>query len=517
MDYSVKVKNVTKEYKLYKDKWGPIKELLSTKTLHKKFLALNDVSLELPKGEAIGVLGRNGSGKSTLLKIITGIADANIGEVEVNGSLVFLDVSSGIDPELTGYDNIFLKGTLLGYTESEMAKKVDSIIEFSELDEFIYQPVKNYSSGMKSKLGFAISVNVNPDILIVDEALAVGDSRFRKKCMTKMNQFKDEGKTIIFVSHDSNAIESFCSKAAWLHQGRLIGYGNAKKVGEVYNAFMKDEIDLERAELLISHTASLEGLTIDSSTLDLCLSGKGSTINSEKITGTMALKIPKCNYVINLSKNIVFNESFSTTINFNDYLTVLSGYDFELGVVIKHGEGAETFIPFENHLNVNELNHTFKGQMISLKNSRNVTLSANSIASLDQQATTILVKDKNLVLEGRYLIKENSDIQIDKSEAVLVLVNSHTNTIKKIASLSEKSLDGLYTFYKFKVDLSMISEGEYKLFLHINYKNDKFVKKQIWSSLKSYQLSDYYLIDNKKYTFNTDSKWLEMTITEHEV
>lgn len=164
------------------------------KNLHKEFLALNNVSLDFPKGESIGVLGKNGSGKSTLLKIITGITDPTSGSVEVNGSLVFLDVSSGIDPELSGYENIFMKGTLLGYTKEEMMSKVDDIIEFSELGEFINQPVKNYSSGMRSKLGFAISVNVDPDILIVDEALAVGDSMFRQKCMDKMNEFKDLGK-----------------------------------------------------------------------------------------------------------------------------------------------------------------------------------------------------------------------------------------------------------------------------------------------------------------------------------
>src|SRR5690606_8864701 len=162
MEIAVQVKNITKSYKLYKDKWGPIKEIFTKKKLHKDFLALDNVSLDFPKGETIGILGKNGSGKSTLLKIITGIAEPTSGTVKVNGSLIFLDVSSGIDGELTGYDNIFMKGTLLGFTKKEMEEKVDEIIEFSELGEYIYQPVKTYSSGMKSKLGFAISVNVDP-------------------------------------------------------------------------------------------------------------------------------------------------------------------------------------------------------------------------------------------------------------------------------------------------------------------------------------------------------------------
>src|SRR5690606_7872796 len=168
MDVAVSVKELTKKYSLYKDTWGPIKEVITRKKFHKDFYALSDVSLDFPKGESIGILGKNGSGKSTLLKVIAGITEPTNGTVDVHGSIVFLDVSSGIDSELSGYDNIFMKGTLLGYTQEEMLDKVDDIIEFSELGEFIGQPVKNYSAGMKSKLGFAISVNVDPEILIVD-------------------------------------------------------------------------------------------------------------------------------------------------------------------------------------------------------------------------------------------------------------------------------------------------------------------------------------------------------------
>lgn len=258
MDVAVSVKDITKKYSLYKDPWGPIKEVVTRKKLHKEFFALMGVTIEFPKGESIGILGKNGSGKSTLLKIITGITEPTSGKVDVHGSIVFLDVSSGIDSELSGYDNIFMKGTLLGYSKQEMLTKIDDIIEFSELGEFIGQPVKNYSSGMKAKLGFAISVNVDPDILIVDEALAVGDSSFQKKCMEKMNDFKLQGKTIIFVSHDNHAVESFCSKAAWIHQGELITYGDANFVGSMYAEFMSGRKPIESIQAEIQYEHAIE-------------------------------------------------------------------------------------------------------------------------------------------------------------------------------------------------------------------------------------------------------------------
>lgn len=282
MDIAVSVSNITKKYSLYKDPWGPIKEVVVRKRLHKDFFALLGVTLDFPKGEAIGILGKNGSGKSTLLKIITGITEPTSGKVDVHGSIVFLDVSSGIDSELSGYDNIFMKGTLLGYTKQEMLAKIDDIIEFSELGEFIGQPVKNYSSGMKAKLGFAISVNVDPDILIVDEALAVGDASFQKKCMAKMNDFKQQGKTIIFVSHDNRAIESFCSKAAWIHQGELIAYGNAKFVGSMYGEFMSGRKAIESIQAEIHYEHAINQVVYETTEDGFAFQVTGIVRNKEK-------------------------------------------------------------------------------------------------------------------------------------------------------------------------------------------------------------------------------------------
>ncbi|WP_215189782.1 ABC transporter ATP-binding protein [Exiguobacterium sp. s6] len=520
MEYSVKVKHVTKRYKLYKDKWGPIKELLFKQTLHKDFLALDDVSLELPKGEAIGILGRNGSGKSTLLKIITGIADANQGDVHVDGALVFLDVSSGIDPELTGYDNIFLKGTLLGYTEQEMAEKVERIIEFSELGEFIYQPVKNYSSGMKSKLGFAISVNVDPDILIVDEALAVGDSMFRQKCMAKMNQFKDAGKTIIFVSHDRHAIESFCSKAAWLHQGKLIGYGDAKKVGAIYNAFMNDEMNLQSAELSLSYTAFLEDISLDTSdsTLDFSLTGRVTTQTAvERPQVSLAIRLLSFNQVVDLSKPFQLNETFSASIDLKKHLAFLSGYDVELGCVVKNIDAKDIFIPFESRLNVDELKTECMGQAISLKSSRNVTFVVQSIASLDQQATRLAVQANIFALDGRYSIKNHPNLTNERHEVVLSVLNTATKTEQTYVNQSQEIYGtNQHMPYHFEIDLQDVVEGSYKFFLQVRYQADQFVKKAVWSSLKSYDLQEHYVVGNHSFQIKTKSKWLEMTTTKLE-
>ncbi|QDY44759.1 ABC transporter ATP-binding protein [Planococcus glaciei] len=294
MEIAVSIKNLTKKYSLYKDPWGPIKEVITRKKFHKDFYALSDVSLDFPKGESIGILGKNGSGKSTLLKVIAGITEPTNGTVDVHGSIVFLDVSSGIDSELSGYDNIFMKGTLLGYTKEEMLDKVDDIIEFSELGEFIGQPVKNYSAGMKSKLGFAISVNVDPDILIVDEALAVGDSVFRKKCMNKMNEFKEQGKTIIFVSHDNNAVESFCSKAAWIHQGELITYGDSKFVGSLYEEFMSGRKSIESVRAEIEYKHSIEQVvygTVKDEGFSISLNGYLHDHNQQDVSERFELAI----------------------------------------------------------------------------------------------------------------------------------------------------------------------------------------------------------------------------------
>lgn len=237
---AVKIKDVSKMYKIYKRSWYRILNAFK-KIDYKEFYALNNITINLPKGEAIGILGTNGSGKSTLLKMVTGVAKPSTGSIEVNGRIAaMLELTSGFDKELTGYENIFLKGTTLGIPEEEMEERMEDIAAFADIGDYLYQPVRTYSSGMKSRLGFAINVNVNPDILIVDEVLAVGDDTFRLKCLAKMDEFRKNGKTILFVSHNLFMVKGFCTKAMWIQDGELIVKGDTQSVCKIYEDYLKE-------------------------------------------------------------------------------------------------------------------------------------------------------------------------------------------------------------------------------------------------------------------------------------
>ena len=239
---AIDLKNVKKTYKIYKKPVYRILDSFIGTKHYSEYHALNGISLAIEKGEAVGVLGKNGAGKSTLLKILTGVTTPTSGEFSVNGKIAaILELNSGFDEELSGRENIFLKGTILGYSKEEMLKKVDDIIEFADIGRYIEQPVRTYSSGMKSRLGFAIAVNSNPDILIIDEALSVGDDIFKTKCLAKMSEFRKLGKTIFFVSHSIFTIKSFCTKCAWLKDGELMTYGDTGSVVAKYENFLKEE------------------------------------------------------------------------------------------------------------------------------------------------------------------------------------------------------------------------------------------------------------------------------------
>jgi ABC-type polysaccharide/polyol phosphate transport system ATPase subunit len=234
---AIKVENLTKVYKLYNAPIDRMKEALHPrkKSYHKEFYALNDVSFEIKKGETVGIIGKNGSGKSTLLKIITGVLTPTSGSVTVNGRVsALLELGAGFNPEYTGMENIYFQGNIMGFSREEMDTKIQDIVEFADIGDFIYQPVKNYSSGMFARLAFAVAINVEPDILIVDEALSVGDAKFQNKCMSKIKNMKDCGLTILFVSHATTQITAICSSAIWLNHGILKAIGLAQDVTSLY-------------------------------------------------------------------------------------------------------------------------------------------------------------------------------------------------------------------------------------------------------------------------------------------
>jgi len=246
-DIAIKVENLTKIYHLYDKPQDRLKEALNPfkKSYHHDYYALNNVSFEIKKGETVGIIGKNGAGKSTLLKIITGVLTPTSGKVEVNGKIAsLLELGAGFNPEMTGLENIYLQGTIMGFTKKEIDGKIDNILEFADIGEFIYQPVKSYSSGMFARLAFSVAINVEPDILIVDEVLSVGDTRFQSKSIKKMESIRNNGTTILFVSHAIEQIKRFCQKAIWIDKGSIRQIGQQNIVTELY----LDSLHLERQE-----------------------------------------------------------------------------------------------------------------------------------------------------------------------------------------------------------------------------------------------------------------------------
>lgn len=249
MERVVKVDHVTKIYKIYDDPKDRFKEALGIhkdREYHKDYYALKDISFDVGKGEIIGIVGRNGSGKSTILKILTGVLNPTAGNVEIKGKVAaLLELGAGFNMEYTGMKNIYLNAAMMRVSQEEIEKKIPEILAFADIGDFINQPVKTYSSGMFVRLAFAVAINVDPDILIVDEALAVGDSRFQLKCMDKFMEFVEKGKTILFVTHDVNAVKRFCNRAIWLNQGELIMDGNTDEVTDKYLDFLKSDLPIQ--------------------------------------------------------------------------------------------------------------------------------------------------------------------------------------------------------------------------------------------------------------------------------
>lgn len=241
---AIKIQNVSKVYKLYDRPVDRLKEsiLPFRKKYHKEFFALNNVSFEIQKGERIGIIGKNGSGKSTVLKMITGVLTATKGSIYVNGKIsALLELGAGFNPEYTGVENVYLNGALMGYSKDFIDTKLDEILSFADIGDFAFQPVKMYSSGMFARLAFAVAFNVDPDVLIVDEALSVGDMQFQEKSFNKMKKFKEKGKTIIIVSHSLPSIRNFCDRAIWLHNGVIHMDGLADVVCDSYQDYINSQ------------------------------------------------------------------------------------------------------------------------------------------------------------------------------------------------------------------------------------------------------------------------------------
>ena len=241
---AIEVKDLTKVYHLYDKPQDRLKEALNPfkKSYHHDFYAMSDVNLQIRKGETLGIIGKNGAGKSTLLKMITGVLTPTLGTIETKGTIAsLLELGAGFNPDMSGMENIYLNGTLMGFSHEEMATKVDAILEFADIGEFIHQPVKMYSSGMFARLAFSVSINVEPDILIVDEALSVGDMAFQMKCFKKFQDFQAQGRTILFVTHALDTVLRYCNRGIVIDAGQIVFDGSPKFAVDAFKKVLSND------------------------------------------------------------------------------------------------------------------------------------------------------------------------------------------------------------------------------------------------------------------------------------
>ena len=252
---AITVKDLKKVYKLYDKPSDRFKEAFGlTRKKAKEHYALNGVSLEIFQGETVGIIGTNGSGKSTILKIITGVLSPTSGEVNVSGRIsALLELGAGFNMEYNGIENVYLNGTMMGFSQKEIDAKLPEILKFADIGDYVYQPVKTYSSGMFVRLAFAVAINIEPEILIVDEALSVGDVFFQAKCYHKFEEFKKMGKTIVFVSHDLSSISKYCDRVYLLNQGNLLGEGSPKEMIDAFKRVLVGQYEIHDKEDMDIH------------------------------------------------------------------------------------------------------------------------------------------------------------------------------------------------------------------------------------------------------------------------
>ena len=262
-EVAIRVDDVSKLYKLYDKPSDRLKESLglTRKKLYKEHYALHNVSFDVKRGETVGIIGTNGSGKSTILKIITGVLNPSGGHVEIDGRIsALLELGAGFNMEYTGIENIYLNGTMIGFSREEIDAKMQDILDFADIGDFVHQPVKTYSSGMFVRLAFAVATNIDPEILIVDEALSVGDVFFQAKCYKKFEDFKKMGKTILFVSHDLGSISKYCDRVVLLNRGKKLAEGTPKEMVSMYKRIM---VNQDKAEEIAAHQMDMSSLEED--------------------------------------------------------------------------------------------------------------------------------------------------------------------------------------------------------------------------------------------------------------
>ncbi|MCR5502273.1 MAG: ABC transporter ATP-binding protein [Lachnospiraceae bacterium] len=310
-EIAIQVKNLVKTYRLYDRPKDRLKEALGFgrgKKRYKEHSALKGVDLTICRGETVGIIGTNGSGKSTILKIITGVLNPTSGEVTVDGRIsALLELGAGFNMEYNGIENVYLNGTMMGFSQKEIAERLPAILEFADIGEYVNQPVKTYSSGMFVRLAFAVAINIDPEILIVDEALSVGDVFFQAKCYHKFEEFKEMGKTIVFVSHDLSSISKYCDRVVLLNQGIKLGEGSPKEMIDAYKRVLVGQYPLPEIDSGVNDVdiSSVSSLSTGTGSADTPGSVNANAVNPELLEyGTKKALITDC-YMEDLKGNRV--------------------------------------------------------------------------------------------------------------------------------------------------------------------------------------------------------------------
>lgn len=358
----IQVRNVAKKYNLYEKPQDRFKETISIrkKSFHKDFYALQDVSFDVLGGETVGIVGTNGSGKSTLLKMITGVLKPTEGDIFVQGRIsALLELGAGFNQEYTGIENIYLNGKMMGYTRKEMEGKVDSIIEFAEIGDFINQPVKTYSSGMFARLAFAVSINVEPDILIVDEALSVGDLFFQNKCFRKFEELKDKKVTILFVSHDISSVRQMCSRVLWIEKGKQILFDQSDKVCDLYMDMKRKDLNKLQTEVVDHNSQYLDANYVINNKVFPKVSYSDSSIKSEKLQIESVFITDSYKNEVN-SLEVENEYFFHVVFSLNEDLK-----DLIAGVVVENSKGIPLY-DFNNYINSSSVIKGKKGQVVEV-------------------------------------------------------------------------------------------------------------------------------------------------------
>lgn len=342
----IKIESISKRFKLYRSPADRLKEIILRRKFHTDLQALQNVSFEIADGETLGIIGQNGAGKSTLLKILTGILLPDAGSISIDGKITgLLELGTGFNYEMTGLENIHMNGALLGMTKDELDKKRQAIIDFTELGEFIFEPIKMYSSGMVMRLAFAISIHAGPKCFVVDEALSVGDAYFQQKCMSKIKEFRENGGSIIFVSHDMNAIKMLCDRAVLLNQGCIAEEGQPEAVVNSYNYYIAKLSDKSNKLTALTEKQHNYG-TFEIKIVSVSIEGErsGTIILSSGENAMIKVEIESCKNVNDVNVGILIRDKYGQDI----YGTNLFYYN----KMFNARKGRKYLITFDVQLNV---------------------------------------------------------------------------------------------------------------------------------------------------------------------